>query len=458
MQATTDRSVNGRAGEQLFRQEEIEPKPADLVTNHCWFALCVAVFARPFLGGNTMTTGWKITRRDTLGLLALAPLATRTTQARAAEAPIKIGLVLTMSGPFASSGQIMANAAKLYLETQGKAVLGDIPVELIIRDDGGTNPDVAKRLVQELVMRDKVQYLAGFQWTPNANAVAPLLNKAKVPCVLFNASGANTTQLSNWYARTAFTHWQVNQPLGEWAAGKRGFKRAYLLTTDFAPGHDAEEAFTKGFTSKGGEIIASVKMPIQSPNFVPFLLAAKEKKPDVVFAFHPGGVQASAFMRAYQEADLHGAGIQLVGPGDLTSDEELPNIGTAGIGVITAGQYSMAGDRPANRAFVDAWKKAFTFSPVRPNYMAVGAYDGMHLICSAIAATKGRADADAAMTAIKAFSADSPRGPISIDPQTRDIVQNIYIRELREMGGELANVEIETIASVKDPWKAEHPL
>lgn len=405
-----------------------------------------------------MTTGLLFTRRKALGFLAAAPLAGWALPARAAGAPVKIGLVLTMSGPFASSGQIMANAAKLYLETEGKSVLGDIPVELVIRDDGGTNPDVAKRLVQELVTRDKVQYLGGFQWTPNANAIAPLLKKAKVPCVLFNASGANTTQLAPWFARTAFTHWQVNQPLGEWAAGTKGFRKAYLLTTDFAPGHDAEEAFTRGFTSKGGEVIASVKMPIQSPNFVPFLLAAKAAKPDVVFAFHPGGVQASAFMRACQEVDLRGAGIQLVGPGDLTSDEELPNIGVAALGVITAGQYSMAGDRPANRAFVEAWKKAYTFSPVRPNYMAAGAYDGMHLICSAIAGTKGAADAPAAMAAMTSFSATSPRGPISIDPETRDIVQNIYIREVREVGGELANVEIETISGVKDPWKVEHPL
>jgi branched-chain amino acid transport system substrate-binding protein len=279
-----------------------------------------------------------------------------------------------------------------------------------------------------------------------------------VPCVLFNASGANTTQLSPWYARTAFTHWQVNQPLGAWAAGTRGFKRAYLLTTDFAPGHDAEEAFTKGFTSKGGEVVTSVKMPIQSPNFVPFLLAAKERKPDVVFAFHPGGVQASAFMRAHQEVDLRGSGIQLIGPGDLTSDEELPNIGSAALGVITAGQYSLVADRPANKAFVEAWKAAYGFSPVRPNYMAAGAYDGMHLICSAIAATKGAADAGAAMEAMKTFQAESPRGPIRIDPETRDIVQNIYIREVRAIGGEFGNVEFETIPHVKDPWKAAHPL
>lgn len=200
-------------------------------------------------------------------------------------------------------------------------------------------------------------------------------------------------------------------------------------------------------------------MPIQSPNFVPFLLAAKEKMPDVVFAFHPGGVQASAFMRAYQEIGLRSAGIQLIGPGDLTSDEELPNIGPAALGVITAGQYSMAGDRPNNKLFIEAWKNAYTFSPVRPNYMAAGAYDGMHLICSAIAATGGKADAPAAIEAMKAFRAESPRGPISIDPETRDIIQNIYIREVRQQSGnELANVEIETIPNVRDPWKIAHPL
>jgi branched-chain amino acid transport system substrate-binding protein len=410
------------------------------------------------LSEDTMATELKLSRRKALGLFAAVPLASLVRSRAAASEPVKVGLVLTMSGPFASSGQIMANAAKLYLQTEGKSLLGDVPVELVIRDDGGANPDVAKRLAQELLTRDGVQYLGGFQWTPNANAIAPLLNKGKVPCVLFNASGANTTQLSSWFARTAFTHWQVNEPLGEWAAGTRGFRRAYLLTSDFAPGHDAEEAFTKGFKSKGGAIVASVKMLMQSPNFVPFLLAAKESKPDVVFAFHPGGVQASAFMRAAQEADLRGAGIQLIGPGDLTSDEELPNIGTSALGVITAGQYSMAGDRPANTSFVEAWKAAYGFSPVRPNYMAAGAYDGMHLICSAIAATRGKADAAAAMDAMKSFKADSPRGPIAIDPETRDIIQNIYIREVREVNGELANVEIQTIPNVRDPWKIEHPL
>ena len=398
-----------------------------------------------------------VSRRQALGLLAAVPVLAAIRPAEAAE-PVKVGLILTMSGPFASVGQIMSNAAKLYLDTEGKKVLGGQPVELIIRDDGGTNPDTAKRLVQELVTRDRVQYIGGFQWTPNANAVAPLLNQAKVPCVLMNASGAGTTRLSPWFARTSFTHWQVNLPLGQWAAGTKGYKRAYVLVTDFSPGLDAEGAFSKGFTEKGGEIVATARMPIQSPSFVPFLLRAKEARPDALFAFHPGGVQTTAFMKACAEAGLKEAGIQLIGPGDLTSDEELPNMGQLAMGVVTAGPYSLVSDRPANVAFVNAWKAAYGFTPVRPNFMAAGVWDGMAAICAGIAATGGKPDAAGAMRAISNFStANSPRGPVSIDPATRDIVQNIYIREVRMVGGEPGNVEFDTIPNVRDPWKAMNP-
>ena len=399
----------------------------------------------------------RITRRGALGLLAAAPALAVARPARAAD-PVKVGLVLTMSGPFASSGEIMANAAKLYLATEGRKLLGDQRVEPIVRDDGGANPDAAKRLVQELVTRDRVQYLGGFQFTPNANAVAPLINQAKVPCVLMNASGANTTRLSEHFVRTSFTQWQIAYPLGRWAAGTRGYRRAYVLVTDYGPGHDAEAAFTRGFTERGGEIVSTARMPLQSPNFVPFLLRAKEAKPDAVFAFHPGGVQASAFMRAYAEAGLREAGVQLIGTGDLTSEEELPNIGRGALGVITAGQYSLVAERPANRAFVAAWKAAYGFAPVRPNYMAVGVWDGMHAICTAVAATGGRADPAGAMRALSAFATDaSPRGPVAIDPATRDIVQNIYIREVRMVGDEPGNVEFETVPNVKDPWKSFNP-
>ena len=403
-----------------------------------------------------MTATRAVTRRQALALLGAAPVMASVRPAAAAE-PVKVGLVLTMSGPFASSGEIMANAAKLFLATEGKQILGDQAVELVIRDDGGTNPDTAKRLVQELVTRDRVQYLAGFQWTPNANAVGPLLNQAKTPCVLFNAAGVAITRQSPWFVRTAFTQWQLNLPLGEWAAKTRGYKRAYVLVTDFGPGQDAEGAFTKGFTGAGGEIVATVRMPIQSPNFVPFLLRAKDAKPDIVFAFHPGGVQTTAFMKAYAEAGLKEAGIQLVGPGDLTSDEELPNMGRQALGVITAGHYSLVADRPANTRFVAAWKAAYGLAPLRPNYMAMGAWDVRRAICEAVAATGGKADAAAAMRALANFKADSPRGPISIDPATRDIVQNVYIREVKQVGDEVGNYEFATIPNVRDPWKAANP-
>ncbi len=403
-----------------------------------------------------MTETSLFTRRNALGLLAAAPALAVASRARAAE-PVKVGLIITTSGPFASTGAMMANAVKLFLANDGKQILGDIPVELVIRDDGGPNPDTAKRLVQELVTREKVQYLAGFQWTPTANAVAPLLNQAKVPCVLFNAAGVGTTRLSPWFIRTSFTQWQNNLPLGRWAAGTRGFKRATILVTDFTPGVDAEQAFTKGFTDQGGEIVASVKMPIQNPNFVPFLLRAKEAKPDVVFAFHPGGTQTAAFMKAVAEAGLREAGIQLMGPGDIVSEEELPAIGQQALGTITAGPYSMVGDRPANKHFVDLWRAAYGMSPLRPMVIACSAWDGMHVICDAIAATGGKADSAAAIRTMSNFKAESPRGPISIDPATRDIIQNIYIREVKMVDGEAANVEFATIPNVKDPWKELNP-
>lgn len=397
-----------------------------------------------------------VSRRRVLQMIGAAPAAVMAVSLRAAE-PVKVGLIVTTSGPFASSGDIMLKAAQLFMNTRAAGVLGGQQVQLVVRDDGGANPEVAKRLVQELVTRDRVQYLGGFQWTPNANAVAPLVSQAKVPCVLMNAGAAPITRLSPYFVRTSFTTWQSSYHLGRWAAG-RGIKNVYVLVTDFAPGHDCEAAFMKGFSGAGRKIVATVRMPIQSPNFVPFLQRARAAKPDAVFAFHPGGVQTTSFMKAYAEAGLREQGIMLIGPGDLTSDEELPSLGALAQGVITAHHYSLAADRPANKTFVAAWQKAYGVRGVRPNYMAVGVWDGMHAICAAVAATKGAANATAAMQALSRFrSTDSPRGPMQIDPATRDIIQNMYIREVRMANGAPANVEIETFANVKDPWKELNP-
>jgi branched-chain amino acid transport system substrate-binding protein len=391
-----------------------------------------------------------ITRRSALAASAAVFGGRR---ARAA-APVKVGFIVTLSGPFAGSGDVMLKAANLYMKTRAPTVLSGREVSLVVRDDGGANPEVAKRLVQELVAREHVQILAGFQWTPNANAVASLLNQAQLPCVLTNAAGTDTTRLSPWFVRTSFTQWQNGLPLGKWAAAK-GYKRAYVLVTDFSPGTDASSAFTAGFTGGGGTIVDTVRMPIQNPNFVPFLQAARDAKPDVVFAFHPGGSQVAPFIRAFAELDFPAAGVRLIGAQDITSDEELGHAGPGAAGIITAGNYSISDDRPANKAFLAAWRAEYGADPT-PNFMATATWDGMHAICSAIGGDGG--EPATLLAALSHFSTeDSPRGPIHIDPQTRDIVQNIYIREVRLVDGKPENIEFDMIPQVKDPWKELHP-
>jgi branched-chain amino acid transport system substrate-binding protein len=365
---------------------------------------------------------------------------------------VKIGFMSTYSGPGAAQGDQLDKGAKLYLKLNGDKLPKGVKVDLITRDDTGANPDVAKRIAQELIVRDKVQLLTGFVWTPNAAAIAPLTAEAKVPYISMNAAGVNIVNLSPYMARVSFTLWQSVYPLGQWAAKK--FKRAYVAVSDFAPGHESEEAFTKGFTGGGGEIIDSVRIPLANPDFVPYIQRVKDAKPDVLFAFNPAGKQATAMMKAYSDLGLDKIGIKYIGPGDLTTDEELQGMGDAALGVITVHHYSAAADRPANKAFVAAYKKAYG-EKLNPGFMAVGGWDGMDLIFHVIRAQNGKLDPSKTMELIRHYkNANSPRGPIAIDPETRDIVQNEYLREVRKVGGQLANVELETIATqLKDPWK-----
>jgi branched-chain amino acid transport system substrate-binding protein len=365
---------------------------------------------------------------------------------------VKIGFMSTYSGPGAAQGDQLDKGAKLYLKLNGDKLPKGIKVDLIVRDDTGANPDVAKRIAQELIVRDKVQLLTGFVWTPNAAAIAPLTAEAKVPYISMNAAGVNIVNLSPYMARVSFTLWQSVYPLGQWAAKK--FKRAYVAVSDFAPGHESEEAFTKGFTGGGGEIVDSVRIPLANPDFVPYIQRVKDAKPDVLFAFNPAGKQATAMMKAYSDLGLDKIGIKYIGPGDLTTDEELQGMGDAALGVITVHHYSAAADRPANKAFVAAYKKAYG-DKLNPGFMAVGGWDGMDLIFHVIRAQNGKLDPSRTMELIRQYkNPNSPRGPIAIDPETRDIVQNEYLREVRKVGGQLANVELETIATqLKDPWK-----
>jgi len=365
---------------------------------------------------------------------------------------IKIGFITSYSGLNGNLGPYMERAVRLYIKEHQKELPPGVKVELITRDDTGPNPDKAKQLAQELIVREKVNLLAGVVFTPNALAMAPLCTEAKVPFVIMNAGTAVITTKSPYIARTSFTLWQSSYPLGQWAAKK--YKRAYIAVSDFAAGHDCEAAFEKAFGDGGGQIVGKVRMPLANPDFVPFMQRAKDAKPEVLFAFIPAGKQATAIMKAYGELGLDKAGIKFIGPGDITTDEELPNMGDVPLGVITAHHYSAAAERPANKAFVAAWRKEYG-ADANPNFLAVGGWDGMDAIYTAIREQKGKMDPDRTMAILKKYkNPNSPRGPISIDPETRDIVQNEYLREVRKVGGKLANVELETIGTaVKDPWK-----
>lgn len=386
----------------------------------------------------------------TLHLLAAATLALSAVTAVAQT--VKIGLMSTYSGPGAAQGDQLDKGVKLYMKLNADKLPPGVKVELITRDDTGANPDVAKRIAQELIVRDKVQFLTGFVWTPNMAAIAPLTAEAKVPYVSMNAAGAKIVNLSPYLARTSFTIQQSAYPLGIWAAKK--YKRAYTVVSDFAPGHEAEEGFIKGFKEGGGEIVGSVRVPLANPDFVPFVQRVKDAKPDVMFAFNPAGKQATALMKAYGDLDLAKAGIKYVGTGDITTDEELQSMGDVALGVITVHHYSAAAERPANKSFVEAYRKEFGES-LTPGFMVVGAWDAMDAIYYAIREQGGKIDPDKTMELLKKWrNPNSPRGLVSIDPETRDVINPEYLREVRKVGGKLANVEIETISTgMKDPLK-----
>lgn len=383
------------------------------------------------------------------GTIALAAVLCT---APAAAQTIRVGSVLTLSGPNATLGENMDRAIKLYMKLNQDKLPPGVKVEVITRDDGGPNPDKAKQLSQELIVRDKVQFLTGMTWTPNAISSAALATEAKVPMVIMNAGTSVITTMSPYIVRFSFTLWQSSLPMGTWAAKR--FKTAYVAVSDFGPGHDAETAFTKGFTEAGGKIVGNVRIPLANPDFVPFMQRAKDAKPEAVFAFVPAGRQATAIMKAYGDLGLDKAGVKFIGPGDITTDEELPNMGDVPLGVLTVFHYSAAATRPANKTFIAAWKKEYGENST-PSFMSVGAWDGMDGIYYAIREQKGKVDADKTIELLRNYkNPNSPRGPISIDPETRDIVQNEYLREVRRVDGKLANVELETVqTAVKDPWK-----
>jgi branched-chain amino acid transport system substrate-binding protein len=380
-------------------------------------------------------------------LKGVAALAVLTAPAASwAQDSVKVGLILPMTGQQASTGKQISAAVRLYQQEHGTSVAGK-KVEVIIKDDGAV-PDNTKRLAQELIVNDKVSVIAGFGVTPAALAAAPLATEAKVVEVVMAAGTSIITERSPYIARTSFTLPQSSVIIADWAA-KNGVKKVVSIVSDYAPGADAEKSFSERFKAAGGEVVEAIKVPLANPDFAPFLQRAADAKPDAIFVFVPSG-QGGTFMKQYAERGLDKAGIKLIGPGDVTDDDLLPGMGDAVIGAVTAHLYSADHDSAKNKAYVEAFKKANNF---RPNFMSVGGYDGMHLIYEALKKTGGKADGDSLIAAMKGMAWESPRGPISIDPETRDIVQNIYIRKVEKKNGELYNVEFATFEAVKDPGK-----
>ena len=367
-----------------------------------------------------------------------------------AQQTIKIGVVAPFSGPFADYGKQFDAGIKAYQKVNG-ATAGNHKIEVIIRDTGGPSPETAKRLAQELIVRDKVDFLAGFGLTPEALAVADIATEGKKPMVIFNAATSVITTKSPYIVRTSMTLPQISAPMGTWAA-RNGIKKVITLVADYGPGHDAEAAFKKSFTAGGGQVTDSIRTPLQNPEFAPFIQRVKDAKPDAVFIFVPAGQQSISVMKTYNERGLAQAGIKAIATGDVTDDHVLNAMGDSALGMITTFHYSAAHDSPENKAFLKAYSEVAP-NAGRANFMTVGAYDGMGAIYDVVKKLDGKIDADKAMGILKSYKVQSPRGPISIDPETRDIVQTIYVRRVEKRDGELWNVEFDKLENVKDPGK-----
>ena len=384
-------------------------------------------------------------------VLAVTMVLAALGSAQAQEAPketYKIGLVAPLTGPFTSTGKQVMAGAQFYLQQNGNTVAGK-RIELIIKDDAGI-ADQTRRLVQELIVNDKVNAIAGFGLTPLALAAAPLATQSKTPMIVMAAATSIVTERSPYIVRTSFAQAQPVVVIADWQA-RHGMKKVVSMVSDFAPGYDSETFFKDSFTRAGGQVVEALRIPLQNPDFAPFLQRARDATPDVLFVFVPAG-QAAALMRQFSERGLDKSGIRLFGAGDLTDDDTLNNMGDVMLGTVTAYFYSAAHPSEKNRAFVDGVRKAN--NNMRANFFAVSGYDGMHVVYEALRKTAGSIDGDALVGAMKGMAWESPRGPISIDPDTRDIIQNIYIRKVEKKGGELWNTEFETIADVKDPVKA----
>ena len=379
----------------------------------------------------------------------MSALALSVSVASAQDNKFKIGLILPMTGQQASTGRQIEAAVRLYIAQNGDTVAGR-KIEVIVKDDVAT-PDVTKRLAQELVVNEKVNVLAGFGVTPAALAAAPIATQSKTPLVVMAAATSSITEASPYVVRTSFTLPQVSVAMGDWAP-KNGVKSVVTLVSDYGPGNDAEKFFSERFQLNGGKVLEKLRVPLRGPYFAPFLQKVRDAKPDALFVFVPSGAGA-AVMKQFLERGMDKAGIKLIATGDVTDDDQLNDMGDGALGVVTSHHYSAAHPSAANKKFVEAFQKAN--KNMRPNFMAMGGYDGMRVIYEALKATGGKGDGTALLEKMKGQIFESPRGQVLIDAQTRDIVQDVYLRKVEKKDGQLYNVEFDVIKAVKDPGKAK---
>lgn len=386
-------------------------------------------------------------RRAILGALCATALL-GAAPARA-QSTVRVGMINSYSGQFADAGKQLDHGATLFVQLHGDKVAGK-KIVFIRKDVGGINPPVAKRLAQELVVRDKADILAGFLLTPNALAAADVSAQAKKFMVVMNAATTVIIAKSPYMVRSSTTTPMLNTTFGEWAA-KSGIKTAYTIVTGYGPGIDAEQAFIKGFTKGGGKIVGSVRTPIENPDFSAFIQRAKDANPDAIYIWVPGGTQPAAVGKAIVDRNIDRKKTKILGQDVLTSEDALKSMGNVALGVVTVSNYDYNLPNARNKKFVAAYRKAFHRNP---DIYSIGGYDGMRIIYAALKKTKGKTDGPSLIAAVKGMSFESPRGPISIDRQTRDIVENVYIRRVEKVGSELRNVAFDTIKNVKDPTEA----
>ena len=360
---------------------------------------------------------------------------------------IKIGVIAAFSGPYSNWGKQIQEASELFVaQNNGKA--GEHTIKLIYRDVGGNNPARARQLAEELVVRDKVQYVSGLEFTPTAVAVADVATQAKVPFVIINAGTSGILSKSPYLLRAGYTQWMVATPLAKWTA-EAGGKRAFVAVADYAPGADAMTSFKNSFVAAKGQIVGELKIPLNTSDFSTYMQKIKEANPDYVYMFMPVGPSSVAFIKSFVDRGLDKSGIKLLATAE-TEESELPSYGDAAAGIVTALHYSPASTAPANEAFVSAFRKKYGADKT-PNVASIAAYDAMKMIYEMIRATNGKADGDKAMAAIKGYSWESPRGPVTVDAQTRELTQNIYIRRIEKVNGVYMNKPFKTYPAIKDP-------